>query len=545
MPSEKNQCIAYFCSEFAIDNDLPTYSGGLGILAGDLMNTAADENFPLIGVGILYKGKEFIQHITGEGKEEQRDSQFDHDASFLRQVTKDGHPLLIKIPFDEYEVSIKPYQVRLADNTILYFLSSDVDGNPPDWTSDMDALYRGDMDSQIRQQIILGVSGVKLLNELNYKPKVYHINEGRPAFIIWELVKNFMQNEEVSFDEAWKKAKEQIIYTNHTLVSAGNLTYTAAVVAKWAKHFAGVIGVDVNLLIKDGLIGPNTFSSTLFALNIASKHSAVSAVHAEYCKKEWPDYNWISITNGIHLPRWQDSDFRSGELSDRNIWELHQTKKKELQDTVVKRTGLGYDTEKLVVTWARRLAEYKQPKAIFQDIKRLKQILGNANHPVQLLFAGNSHSGDPNAKSIVDEIIRIFSTELTGHAIFIPNYNISLANHLVSGSDIWLNTPKGNLEACGTSGMKAIANGVLSCTVADGWTQEVDWKNIGWVLAPENVSESFYTLVEEEIVPLFYERDNDMLPTGWIKRMKASIELAKNFSSQRVLEEYKEKLYSV
>lgn len=539
---EKNQCIAYFCSEFAIDNDLPTYSGGLGILAGDLMNTAADENFPLIGIGILYKGKEFIQHITGIGLEEQRDSEFDHDASFLRQVTKDGRPLIIKIPFDGYHVSIKPYQVRLADNTILYFLSSDVDGNPPDWISDMDALYRGDMDSQIRQQITLGVGGVKLLAELNYKPKAYHINEGRPAFIIWDLVKNLMQNEGLSFDEAWKKAKEKIIYTNHTLVSAGNLTYTEAAIKKWATPFAKSLGVPLESLYKEGLIGPNTFSTTLFALNIASFHSAVSQIHGKFCQREWPGYKWISITNGIHLPRWQDSDFRSG-LSDRNIWELHQAKKKELQNTVVKRTGLGYDTEKLVVTWARRLAEYKQPKAIFQDIKRLKQILGNAKLPVQLLFAGNSHSGDPNAKSIVDEIIRIFSSELTGHAIFIPNYNISLANHLVSGSDIWLNTPKGNLEACGTSGMKAIANGVLSCTVADGWTQEVDWKNIGWVLAPENVSESFYTLMEEEIVPLFYERSSDLLPTAWIKRMKAGIELSKNFSTQRVLEEYKEKLY--
>lgn len=543
--SEKNQCIAYFCSEFAIDNDLPTYSGGLGILAGDLMNAAADENFPLIGIGILYKGKEFIQHITGSGLEEQRDSEFDHDASFLRQVTKNGHPLILKIPFDGYEVSIKPYQLRLADKTILYFLSSDVDGNPPEWISDMFSLYRGDMDSQIRQQIILGVGGVKLLRELNYNPLVYHINEGRPALLIWELVKILMEDKKLSFDEAWRKAKETIVYTNHTLVAAGNLTYTEAVVKKWASAFAVNLGIDPYDLIKDGMIGPNTFSTTLFALKCASKHCAVSRVHATYCKGQWPDYNWISITNGIHLPRWQDSDFRTGVLSDRKIWELHQTKKKELQETVIKRTGLGYDTEKLVVTWARRLAEYKQPKAIFQDIKRLKAILGSSSRPVQLLFAGNSHSGDPNAKSIVDEIIKIFSTELSGHAIFIPNYNISLANNLVSGSDIWLNTPKGNLEACGTSGMKAIANGVLSCTVADGWTHEVDWKNIGWVLEADSVSESFYTLMENEIIPLYYERNSDMLPTGWIKRMKASIELSKNYSSQRVFEEYKEKLYGV
>ena len=541
--TENNQCIAYFCAEFGTDNDLPTYSGGLGILAGDLMNAAADVEYPLIGIGILYKGKEFIQHITGKGYEEQRDSQFDHDTSFLRHASKDGKPLIIKIPFDNYEVSVKPYQIRLSDKTLLYFLSTDVDGNPPEWISDMDALYRGDMDSQIRQQIILGVAGIKLLAELNYKPKAYHINEGRPAFIIWEIAANLMKIEGLSFEKAWVRAKEKIIYTNHTLVAAGNLTYTEAAVKKWANSFAQKLGVETELLFKEGLIGPNTFSTTLFALKIASVHTAVSQAHGKFCRASWPEHNWIAITNGVHLPRWQDSDFRSSKLSDEKIWELHQTKKKELRDSVIKRTGLGYDSNKLVVTWARRLADYKQPRVIFEDIKRLKQILTNEKYPVQLLFAGNSHSGDPNAKSIVDEIISIFSGELAGSAIFIPNYNISLSNHLVSGSDIWLNTPKGNLEACGTSGMKAISNGVLSLTVLDGWTYEVDWNGTGWVLNPDNVSKSFYELMEKEIVPLYYERDGYGLPKAWIEMMKSSISLSEKFSAKRLLEEYRKKLY--
>jgi starch phosphorylase len=190
------------------------------------------------------------------------------------------------------------------------------------------------------------------------------------------------------------------------------------------------------------------------------------------------------------------------------------------------------------------LAEYKQPKAIFRDIKRLRSIIENSQRPVQILYAGNSHSGDPNSKNLIEEVISIFAKELYGHAIFVPNYNTSLANHLTSGSDVWLNTPKGNLEACGTSGMKAIANGVLNCTVLDGWTYEVDWDGIGWILNPENVAHDFYNTLEREIAPLYYSRENG-LPQGWIERMRKSIELSKQFSAERMLTEYKKKLYEL
>jgi alpha-glucan phosphorylase-like protein len=202
-----------------------------------------------------------------------------------------------------------------------------------------------------------------------------------------------------------------------------------------------------------------------------------------------------------------------------------------------------YDPSKLVVSWARRLAEYKQPRVIFKDINRLKNILEDPKKPIQLLFAGNSHSADPNAKSIIEEIINIFSNQLSGSAIFIPNYNISLANHLVSGSDVWLNTPKGNREACGTSGMKAASNGVLNCTVLDGWTYEADWEGVGWVLDPKNVSSSFYEALETQIVPLYYNRSENGLPVAWINRMRKSIELSEQFSSDRMFEEYIDKLY--
>lgn len=534
--------VAYFCAEFAIDNELPTYSGGLGVLAGDLMHEAALQHYPLIGIGILYKGISFLQHITSDGKEEKRDSEFDHDTSFLRPTTIDGQPLSIQLPLENQTVFFKAYHVRLSDQTILFFLSTDVDGNPPEWITDMDALYRGDINSQIRQQILLGVGGTMLLQKLSIDPRIYHINEGRPGLIIWQVTKELMRYKNMDFDKAWKLAKEKIVYTNHTLVDAGNPTYPLEVIERWADPFAKDMQIDTMSIIKDGLDG-DEFSITKFALNISSKQSAVSKVHGDYAKAKWPNYNWISITNGVHMPRWQDSDFRKKPTTDAKIWDLHMLKKRELVDTVVKRTGFGYNPERLVVTWARRLAEYKQPRSIFKDIKRLKSILSNDKYPVQLLFAGNSHSADPNSKSIIEEIIKIFSTELAGYAIFVPNYNISLANHMVSGSDVWLNTPNGNLEASGTSGMKAASNGVINCTVLDGWTKEVDWNGIGWVLDPDNIAEDFYNLLEKEIIPLYFNRNDEGLPIAWVERMKRSIELVEDYTSERMFNEYKKLLY--
>jgi len=535
--------VVYMCNEFALDNDLPTYSGGLGILAGDVINSAATQHFPMVGIGILYKGKEFNQHITAEGREEKRDSEFDHDTSFLRRTTVDAKPLTLELEMHSQKISVKSYHIRLSDTAIVFLLSTDVDGNPPDWTSDMDALYHGDTSSLIRQQLLLGIGGVKLLKALEIEPKLFHINEGRPAFIIWELANDLMKQRSLTFSDAINAAKDQIVYTNHTLVAAGNLKYPAETVKWWAQPFATKMNVDPHELIKDGLTDSHTFNITLFALNSSKKHSSVSKVHGDFCKREWPNQEWVTTTNGVNMDRWQDSDFRNKGISDEDLWNLHSLKKRELLSSVIKRTGFGYDPNRLVITWARRLAEYKQPKAIFTDIQRLKKIVANNDQPVQILFAGNSHSADPHAKSIIEEIIKIFSTDLTGNAIFIPNYNISLANHLTSGSDIWLNTPKGNLEACGTSGMKAISNGVLNCTVIDGWTNEVDWNGIGWVLDPANVSTSFYDFLESEIVPLYYERE-DGVPKKWIQRMRKSIEISVNFNTDRLLGEYNKLLYS-
>lgn len=534
--------VTYFCSEFAIDNDLPTYAGGLGILAGDIMHQAASEDFPMVGIGILYRGKHYIQHITGTGESEVRDSEFDHDASFLRATTVNGKHLEINIPSPNGIVKAKAYQIRLSDNTIQYFLSTNIDNNPTEWVEDMDTLYGGDSDGQIRQQILLGIGGVRLLKALNIKPSVYHINEGRPGFILWELAHEIAAKKGVSYIEAVQEVKQKIVYTNHTLVDAGNPNYDIGTVRYWAEPLASEYGFNVYEMLANGVVN-NGFSITQFAMNASSKQTAVSKVHGKLAKKQFPEKNWIAITNGVNMHRWQDSDYRKPNMSDRDIWEQHMIKKRELVETVIKRTGFGYDPNRLVISWARRLAEYKQPQIIFSDLERLKDIVTSVDRPVQLLFAGNSHSADENSKHLIEDVIKLFSTELAGHAIFIPNYNVSLGNHLTSGSDVWLNTPKGNLEACGTSGMKALSNGVLNCTVVDGWAHEVDWNEIGWTLDPEVTADSFYDSLEHEIVPYFYDRNEEGLPLRWIERMRKSIQLAPKFSAERMLGEYKKHLY--
>ncbi|HLE49354.1 MAG TPA: alpha-glucan family phosphorylase [Patescibacteria group bacterium] len=544
--SAPNKPVAFLCAEFGIDNDLPTYSGGLGILSADIIQEAADQDFPMVGVGLLYKGRWFMQHITGTGNEEKRDTEFDHDTSFLRPTYKNGKPLKLTLEFGGDKIYVKPYQIRLSEKVTLYFLSTDVDGNPQQWISDMDALYHGDEESQVRQMLILGIGGVKLLNELNIKPSVYHINEGRPTMCVLEITKNILsENEKLSFTESWNIAKSKIVYTNHTLVSAGNPLYPIELFEKYTSGYSKLFNVEGGGLLSMGKVANNKFDITKFALSVSIRHNSVSKLHESYAKKQWPDFEWVNITNGVHMGRWQDSDFRNTQLSDEQIWDLHIIKKHELAETVIKRTGIGYDPNKLVVTWARRLAEYKQPMSVFQDIETLKSIITDINHPIQILFAGNSHSADPNAKSIIERIIEIFSKELFGNAIFIPNYNISLANNLVSGSDVWLNTPKGNQEASGTSGMKAIANGVLSCTVADGWVSEVDWKDIGWILDAGNPSGSLYSTLKDSIAPMFFGRDKNGLPQEWIQRMRRSINTSTNFSTTRVIEDYKKLLWKV
>lgn len=527
--------IAYFSAEFGVDSNTPTYAGGLGILAGDTLKEAADRDYPMTGVGLLYRGQYFIQRIDESGWQQEEISLYDPASACLRQVTKNGVPLYIKPILAGQEVHIKAYQIRVGDETTLYLLSSDSHYNPQEWRDIMAENYWGDPEVQFRQQLVLGVGGVMLLEALGIKPDIYHLNEGRPSLLIWELLKKYSQDE----------IKRKIVYTNHTLLRSGNLHYNADLVRKYADSFADEIGVTTEELIEPGKI-PNTndFGITEYALSFANKINSVSTPHKKLSEEQYPEYKWVNITNGVHIPSWQNTHFRDPNLSSGQIWDIHNMRKKELANMVLRRSGIGYDPSRLVISWARRMAAYKRLDVLFEDIERLKNIMSNIDRPIQLLVAGKAHPGDEAAKAHIQQTIQAFAGELSGHAIFVPNYDIALSRQLVAGSDIWLNTPQMGSEACGTSGMKAISNGVINMTIPDGWAAEVDWEGTGWTIDSDNMSSSIYELLDTKVAPLYYKRNHDGLPEEWIEMMKKSIQLSKKYSTVRMFDDYIKLLYS-
>jgi len=540
--------VAYFCAEYGLQADLPLYAGGLGVLAGDTVKETADQNFPLVAVGLLYRGGKAIQNVDESGWPNEIDLDIDPVKSGFEHVyaiDDSDQPLFVRIHLTTTDVWARVWK-RTVNNTTIYLLDTDTDQNEPEERGIAKALYYGSEEFLVKQQMILGIGGVKLLRFLDIHPVLYHVNEGRPAFLYWEVIRGLMDKESLSYKEAAQKAKEMIVYTNHTLVKAGNQSYDKSILENYGVYYAKKMGVGVEELLAPGFEkGAATFNMTRFALNTARKASSVSQSHFELSKNIWPDYDWVNITNGVHMPTWQDSEIGQADKAQTEIlWQVHAKKKQELVDFVQQRTGFGYDPNRLVISWARRFAGYKRPTALFEDIKRLVAIVKDKDKPVQLLVTGKAHPTDTAAKKLIQEVIGYMKDQLSGNALFIPNYDLDVSRYLVRGSDVWLNTPVVGQEACGTSGMKAIANGVLQLTVEDGWTAEVDWHDIGWTLDSNHLTQTLYFRLEDDVIPMFYHRNEAGVPVEWVERMRRSIELAERFSTTRMLTEYKEKLYS-
>lgn len=536
--------IAYFSAEFGIDSNIPTYAGGLGILAGDIMLEAAEQNTPLVGIGFMHHGRRFIQRINDQGEQYEEATPFRLDGSpCWRRVEIAGKAIEVTVRVKDSDVKIQAYRQRLGDNTQLLFLTTDVEGNEDYFRNLFDELYWGDQNAQIAQQILLGVGGVRFLEAAKIRADIFHFNEGRPVFALWEIAANLKNRKKISGVEALAAATELIVYTNHTLVAAGNLSYPMDLIRSFAGHYAEALGVSADELLSGGVVN-DQFAITEYALAHSRVASAVSKPHGKLSAKTWPNFTWVSITNGVNMSRWQKKEF-SGIHDDSQLWAKHLECKVELAREVERRVGFGYDPSRLVISWARRISGYKQVSRLFDDVTRLSAILKNSDRPVQLLIAGKAHPGDTEGKDVIKRIIHEMAGPLAGNALFVPNYDIALSQLLTSGSDVWANTPEPGKEACGTSGMKAIANGVLQATVLDGWTSEVEWEGIGWVLNPESLSESFYDTLEHEISPKYYTRGENNMPHEWIERMKKSILLAEKYSSKRMLLEYQKKLYEV
>jgi glycogen phosphorylase len=543
---ETHPLVAYFCAEFGIESRLPWYAGGLGILAGDTLKQAADSGRPVVGIGLLYRGEGSIQQLSLEGLQIETDQNFEPVAAGLEHVYYEDMPLFIKVHLTEIDVWLRCWKKTLGPTVTLYLLDTDTDQNQLSERSITHLLYSGTEESVLKQQLILGIGGVKLLHNLGIHPDVYHVQEGRPAFLHWQLIRSYMDQHGLSYEEAKKMAIGKTVYTNHTLVGAGNPSYDANLLKRYAEYYAHKMGVGVDMLLAPGIEQePDRFWVTRFALNTSRIASGVSQPHTALSQQSWPEYKWVNCTNGVHFGSWQAPEMKQVAEDPAKLWQTHLQLKKQTMEYIQRRTGYGYNPDHLVVTWSRRLAGYKRFDAIFQDVARLKAILHNVDRPVQLLLAGKAHRLDAAGKELLQTIIHLMGTELAGQALYIPNYDIDLAQMLTRGSDVWLNTPEMGREACGTSGMKAISNGVLNCTVADGWAAEVDWAGVGWTLDSSQINDSVYETFEHKVVPLFYDRDEQGVPKGWVKMMQASLQLAPRYSAERMLGEYFQKLYSV
>ncbi len=538
------QPVAYFCAEFGLQSDLPWYAGGLGILAGDTLKQAADEAFPMVGVGLLYRGESSQQHITPEGLQEEYDSFFDPVSVGLEHVYVDGMPLFVKVHLTELDIWLRCWKKTLHNGVVLYLLDTDTDQNQHSERSITHELYAGTEESLVKQQLILGIGGVKLLHALEIHPSVYHVQEGRPAFLHWQLIRSYMDEHGLSFEAAHDQAKQKTVYTNHTLVAAGNQSYDTSLLKRYARYYADKMGVSVEALLEPGMEGPEQgFNMTRFALNTSCRASGVSQGHTKLSQEQWPQYSWCNVTNGVHFPTWQSPEIIAKAGDAAALWQAHKAEKQRLMEFVRSKTGYGYNPDHLVITWARRLAGYKRYEVLFNDVTRLAKILKSSDRPVQLLVSGKAHRMDVAGKQSLQKMIQAMQQELSGQALFIPDYSIEIAQHLVRGSDVWLNIPEKGKEACGTSGMKAASNGVLQCTVADGWTAEVSWQDVGWELDTDQIPEQVYQTLETAIVPAFYTRSPQDIPVAWTQKMQKTIELSQHYSASRMLREYAEKMY--
>jgi len=609
-PNVLDGSIAYFSMEFAIHNSLPIYAGGLGVLAGDMCKEACDLGLPLVGVGFMYPQGYFHQSISAEGWQEEIYRQLDFDEAPITPI----NPVprfnwcgpLIQINLGDRPLYIGVWQVRLG-RVNLYLLCCNVEGNMPQDRQLCARLYTADQEQRIQQEVTLGIGGVRVLRALGIKPSVWHANEGHSAFMMLDRVREEVEKG-AAFAEALQKVQAATVFTTHTPAAAGHDIFPIALVEKYFRSYWESLGISRETFLKLGQqdgTNDQTFNMTVLALKMAGHRNAVSQLHGKIARRMWhglwpevkEDETPISyITNGIHVPTWvapemsrlyekylgQDVSKRYDDINlgksvlnipDDELWAVRQILKRKLIGAMVERArqcstereclarqvlamGSLIDQDTLTIGFVRRFTAYKRPELIFHNIERLKRIVTDRWHPVQIIFAGKSHPADLPSKQLLHDVyVLATDREFQGRIAFVEDYDIHMAHYLVQGVDVWLNTPRRLQEACGTSGMKAGINGVLHLSVPDGWWYEGYNGANGWLIGDDvkaydpnredkSDAEALYRLLEEEIVPLYYQRDRAGLPHGWIHMVKESIgTIGPVFCTRRMLKEYIEQMY--
>ncbi|TWT77572.1 Maltodextrin phosphorylase [Posidoniimonas polymericola] len=596
--------VAYFSAEFGIHECVPIYSGGLGVLSGDHIKSASALGVPLVAIGLFYDQGYFRQHLDGDGyqQEEYVDTRVEN-LPMEPAVGKDGEPITVTIDTRDGKLLAKVWLMRVG-RINLYLLDCDVEGNSPQDRQLTSRLYGGDRRTRIRQEMVLGVGGVKALKALAIDAGVYHLNEGHSAFAPLEVIREVMEHDGLSFDDALREVAQKTTFTTHTPVPAGHDRFEADLIEEHLGPLRDSLGISHDQLMGLGRVEPQneqeTFCMTVIGLKLSRKANAVSSLHGQVSRRMWAHlWPWRveeevpigHITNGVHVASWlaqpmrqlydkilpADWGYRQGEdeawqniynVDPGELWETHNALKSRLLEFVRRRMSRQcrrrnedesrieaarnvLDPSALTIGFARRFATYKRADLFLRQLDAIAELINDVNRPVQFIFSGKAHPADEGGKSFIKRIANLRNDpKFAGRIVFLEDYDINVARHLVQGVDVWLNNPRRPLEASGTSGMKAVLNGGLNCSILDGWWAEAYNGQNGFAIGngtqhvDDNITdardaEDLFNVLRDEVIPLYYDRDTDGLPHKWIEFMIDSIvTLAARFSAHRMVIDY-------
>lgn len=600
--------ISYFSMEYGLSHVLKIYSGGLGILAGDYLKEASDSNVDMTAIGFLYRYGYFTQTLSMDGQQIANYEAQNFNQLPIEQMTeKDGRPMVLEVPYPGRIVYAHIWRVNVG-RIKLYLLDTDLDSNS-EWDRSITyQLYGGDWENRMKQEYLLGIGGILMLNKLGIKTDLYHCNEGHAALLNVQRLVDYVQNEHLKFGEALEVVRASSLYTVHTPVPAGHDYFDESLFGKYMGEFPAKLGIEWKDLMNMGRENPDTnekFSMSVFACNTCQEVNGVSWLHGKVSQKMFqpiwkgysPDELHVGyVTNGVHMPTWAASEWKEFyvktfgpdfmdhqsdpkmwekiyDVDDEIIWNIRQTLKNkfvkfvkdDFRETWLKNQGdpsrivsvlEKINPNTLLIGFARRFATYKRAHLLFTDLDRLSKIVNNPNYPVQFIFSGKAHPADGAGQGLIKRIVEISRMpEFLGKIIFLENYDMKVAKRLISGVDIWLNTPTRPLEASGTSGEKAEMNGVLNFSVLDGWWYEGYKEGAGWALTDKRTFQdqgqqdkldaaTIYSMLENQIVPLYFAKNSKGYSPEWIQYIKNSIaKIAPHFTMERMLHDYIDRFY--
>ena len=596
--------IAYFSTEYGWHECLQVYSGGLGVLSGDHSKAASDLDLPFVGVGLLYRHGYFRQTIDADGRQQHFHPDYDfHRLPLLPVVNDQGAELRVAVEFPDRDVQVRVWKAAVGRSQVL-LLDTDLEANDPADRQITSVLYIRGREMRLCQEYVLGVGGVDVLRALGIVPAVWHMNEGHSALLSMQRLRRLHEQEKLPFDEACRKVAGNAILTTHTPVPAGNETFDLPLVRQYVGGWADREGLPVDDLLGLGRAHPDVhdepFNMTALAIRTSRRTNGVSELHGRVAGRMWDHLQGEHfniggvqhVTNGAHVPTWLgremrallktcvdenfedhllDIDFPSAmeSIPDENLWEAHCSQKRRLVQSLrhrvlQQRARHGnspqelralehlFDSDVMLIGFARRFATYKRADLLLHDYDRLRALVAGENRPVQFVFAGKAHPADRPGQELIRRIWEASTNpDLKGRVLFLEDYDMRVARNMTQGADMWLNTPRRPMEASGTSGMKAAFNGGLNCSVLDGWWCEGFDPAHGWAIGEADReqddqadADALHRLLKDEIVPCFYDRDEQGLPRQWIRRMKLAMgQLIPRFSSSRMVREYTERLY--